>query len=136
MLAAFVVCQLIFDVAVVLLLVAIVRRARRVAPPAVAPGPPAWYREFLALAEDLLVVSEPLLDSLGRAGGPTVPAAPAARPGPAPVVDDRFREAFASLRRGVTTEEVARRNRLLPGEAQLIKNLVAAESALHGRSPR
>jgi hypothetical protein len=135
MLATLIVCQLVFDVAAVLLLVALVRRARPAPAPEVAPEPPAWYREFLALAQDLLVVTEPVLDALDRPGRAPAPAAPAAaRPEPASAGgDDRFRQAFALMRGGAAAEEVVRRSRLLPGEARLIKNLVAAEAALDGR---
>jgi len=137
MLATFIVCQFAFDVAVVLLLLALLRRPRPMAPgPVVTPEPPAWYREFLALAQDLLVVTEPVLYALDRPGSAPAPPAPAAaHPEPAPAGgDDRFRQAFALLRGGAATDEVARRSRLLPGQAQLIKNLVAAEAALDGRN--
>jgi hypothetical protein len=135
MLSAFIVCQLVFDVVAVLLLVALVRRARPAPLLAAAPEPPAWYREFLALAQDLLVVTEPVLHALDRPGSAPAPPAPAAaRPEPAPAGgDDRVRQAFALMRGGAAAEEVVRRSRVLPGEARLIKNLVAAEAALDGR---
>jgi hypothetical protein len=134
--ATFIVCQLVFDVAVVLLLAAVIGRARP-APAEAAPEPPAWYREFLALAQDLLVVTEPVLHALDH---PRAAPAPRARdPRPAPAQDggdDRFRQAFALLRGGAAAEEVARRSRLSPGEARLIENLVAAEAALEERTGR
>jgi hypothetical protein len=132
----FIVCQLVFDVAAVLLLVALLRRGRPAPAPEVAPEPPPWYREFLALAQDLLVVTEPVLSALDRPGSAPAPPAPAAAR-PAPVSaggDDRFRQAFALMRGGAAAEEVVRRSRLLPGEARIIENLVAAEAALDGRN--
>ena len=43
---------------------------------------------------------------------------------------DRHREAFALLRAGTPSEEVARREHLSPGQVRLIENLVAAEGRL------
>ena len=63
------------------------------------------------------------------------PAAPA-RPAEAPAPRDRRREALALLRAGVAPEEVERRERLLPGEARLIRNLAAAEARLGPVSAR
>jgi hypothetical protein len=137
LLTLFIVLQLALDAGLVLFL--LVSAPRRKAAPARAPAsaplksaPPAWYRDFLCLAEDVMALVEPVIDVVesGRLG-----AAPAA-PAPTPAADlpvaqrqrDRHREAFALLRAGTPPEEVARRERLLPGELRLIRNLVAAES--------
>jgi len=43
---------------------------------------------------------------------------------------------MALLRSGASPEEVARRERLLPGELKLMRNLVAAEAELAGTRDR
>lgn len=114
MLTAFVVLQLAFDLTVLVLLVLGAAR-RRVGASA---APPEWYPQFVALAEEVLAATEPVLDALEA-------RAPAAVPGPAPA--DRHREAAALLRAGADPEDLARRGGLLPGELALIRNLVGAE---------
>ncbi len=120
LLTAFVVAQLVFDVALALFLLAGAMR-RKARPEPAEVSPPVWYQEFLRLAQDLLAVTESVLDALEvrRPESPSRPAAP----------ESRFEEAFALLRAGVEPEEVARRGRFLPAELRLIKNLVAAEAA-------
>ena len=145
LLSIFVITQIALDIALVAYLVTNARRrrrsttsARRAAPPAAAP--PAWYGDFLATAEELMVLVEPVLDlaeSGTLAGGPRPPSpAPATEPRPAESVRDRHRAALALLRAGTSAEEVARRERLLPGELRLMSNLVAAEAELAGARGR
>jgi hypothetical protein len=129
LLTAFVIAQLVFDVAALVLLVATVVRRR----PAPADArPPEWYPQFLGLAQDLLAATEPVLDALEArrgegAGGRALPA----RPEPADRSEPRSRrrEVLALLRAGADPREVARRGGLLPGELRLLKNVVAAEAA-------
>ena len=140
LLMAFIVLQLILDVEIVLFL--LMRRRRRKAAPAPAPAkeePPSWYRDFTILAEDVLALVEPVLDALEAGETRTRRAmpspAPAGGPSEAPTPRDRHREAFALLRAGTAPDEVARRERLQPGELRLIRNLIAAE-AQQGPTPR
>ena len=51
---------------------------------------------------------------------------------PTESVRDRHRAALSLLRAGASPEEVARRERLPPGELRLMSNLVAAEAELAG----
>lgn len=120
LLTALIVAQLVFDVALVLFLLAGAMR-RKAQPGPAEVSPPVWYQEFLRLAQDLLAVTESVLDAqeVRRPDSPSRPAAP----------ESRFEEAFALLRAGMEPEEVARRGRFLPAELRLIKNLVAAEAA-------
>ena len=60
MLSAFVVAQLVFDVAVVALAAVYLLTKR----PPVTPEPPEWYGHFLKLAQDLMTATEPVLDGL------------------------------------------------------------------------
>jgi hypothetical protein len=53
LLTAFIVLQVILDLEVVVFFLMRMRRRKTVKPP-VEPEPPAWYRDFLVLAEDLL----------------------------------------------------------------------------------
>lgn len=117
LLTAFVIAQLVFDVALLLLVVLSATRRR---PPAPEPGPPDWYAQFVGLAQDLLAATEPVLEELERRPAPRAEA-----PGEPWT---RHREALALLRAGVDPDEVARRGRLLPGELKLIRNVVAAEA--------
>lgn len=145
MLTAFIVLQLLLDIEIVLFLVSRYRRrARRPArvAAAVPAEPPAWYRDFLMLAEDVLAAVEPLLDALDRGQLPMPASAAAALAGASAAAEsarealanaaprDRHREAFALLRAGTPSEEVARREHLSPGQVRLIENLVAAEGRL------
>src|SRR5262245_63778995 len=82
MLTAFIVLQIILDLEVVLFLLVWHRRrkraaAARAAAPRVAE-PPAWYREFLLLAEDVLTLVEPVLDALEKGKVPVAAVASAA----------------------------------------------------------
>ncbi len=150
MLTAFIVLQIILDLEVVLFLLLWHRRRKRAAAARVgaprAAEPPAWYREFLLLAEDVLTLVEPVLDALEKGKVPAaavasatsapsgVAVAPSA-PSRVEALRDRHREAFALLRGGTPVDEVARRERLSPGEARLIENLVAAEYRLTEARP-
>lgn len=128
LLTVFVVAQLVFDVALLGLFVASVWGKKAVA----EPRPPEWYAEFLALAQDLLAATEPVLESLeSRQAEPERPRAPAPRPEPALRTEPgtRRREVLALLRAGADPREVERRGGLSPGELRLIKNVVAAEAA-------
>ena len=145
MLTAFIVLQLLLDIEIVLLLV--FRYRRRARPTArvaaaVPAEPPAWYRDFQLLAEDVLAAVEPLLDALDRGQLPMPASAAAALAGASAAAEsarealanaaprDRHREAFALLRAGTPSEEGARREHLSPGQVRLIENLVAAEGRL------
>lgn len=139
MLTAFIVLQLLLDLEIVGYLLWRHRKRRRaaIAPAAPAPPsePPAWYRDFVMLTEDVLNAIEPVLDALDRGPLPAPRAAasepaPPAAAAPAPSPRDRHREAFALLRAGAPAEEVARREHLTPGQMRLIENLVAAEHRL------
>jgi hypothetical protein len=143
LLSIFVITQIAFDIALVTYLLTNARRRRTVASarraqPAAAP--PSWYGDFLATAEELMVLVEPVLD-LAESGrlteGPRPPSpAPGAEARPAESARDHHRAALALLRAGTSPEEVARRERLLPGELRLMSNLVAAEAELAGARGR
>jgi len=141
LLSIFVITQIALDIAIVGYLLTN-RRRRKAAAHRGQPrtAPPSWYHEFLATAEDLMVLVEPVLDlaeSGGLAAVPRVPsAAPAAEPRPAESVRDRHRAALSLLRAGTSPDEVARRERLLPGELRLMRNLVTAEAELAGARGR
>jgi hypothetical protein len=144
LLSIFVITQIALDIAIVGYLLTNGRRrkpaasARRAQP---RTAPPPWYHDFLATAEDLMVLVEPVLD-LAESGGlapppaPSAAAAPAAEPRPAESPRDRHRAALSLLRAGTSPEEVARRERLLPGELRLMRNLVTAEAELAGARGR
>jgi hypothetical protein len=126
MLSAFVIAQLVFDVAVVAF--AAVYLLTR--PPARAPEPPAppeWYGHFLKVAQDVMAATEPVLDRLESPlpGAPEAPAAPVAR--------DPYHEARKLLRAGAHPDEVAERAGLQPGEMRLLTRVVAAESRRRSR---
>jgi hypothetical protein len=130
MLSAFVIAQIVFDVAVVAL--AAVYLVTRPAPrPPVAPEPPEWYGQFLKLAQDLMTATEPVLDRL-ESRPPVVAIAPAAPPPaasvPPPAPADRYAEARTLLRSGARPDEVAGRAGLQPAEIRLLTKVVAAES--------
>lgn len=128
LLSVFVVAQLVFDVALLLLFVASMVRRK----PAADSRPPQWYGEFMTLAQDLLAATEPVLEALeARRGEPERPRVSEARPEPGERVEprNRRREVLALLRAGADPHEVERRGGLLPGELRLIKNVVAAEAA-------
>lgn len=120
MLTAFIVLQLVFDIVLLLLWAAGALRRREAA--SAGDGPPDWYPQFVALAEEVLAVTEPVLDAL-EVGAPTPvrTEAPARREAP-------VREALALLRAGADPVEVARLGGLLPGELALIRNIVTAET--------
>jgi hypothetical protein len=133
MLSAFVVAQLVFDVAVVAF--AVVYLLTRQSPPPEPIEPPEWYGHFLKVAQDVMVVTEPVLDRLESRAAP-LPASmappsmpPAAAPAPAPMpARDPYAEARKLLRAGVALDEVADRAGLQPGELRLLAKVVAAES--------
>jgi len=143
LLSIFAITQIAFDIALITYLLTSARRRRAVASarraqPAAAP--PSWYGDFLTTAEELMVLVELVLDLAegGRlAGGSRPPSpAPGAEARPAESARDRHRAALALLRAGTSPEEVARRERLLPGELRLMSNLVAAEAVLAGARGR
>jgi hypothetical protein len=81
MLSAFMVAQIVFDVAVVAL-AAVYLLTRK--PPA-PPEPPEWYGHFLKLAQELMTATEPVLERLeSRAVSGPGGAAGAGTPGWAP----------------------------------------------------
>jgi hypothetical protein len=143
LLTAFIVLQVILDLEVVVYFLMRMRR-RKAAKPPVEPEPPAWYRDFLVLAEDLLTLIEPVLDHLEKTPAAPAPAgaaadtAAASAPSPAAAAPtpepkslrERHREAFALLRAGASPDDVARREGLGTGELRLLKNLVAAEAQI------
>ena len=146
LLTLFVVSQIALDAGLVIFLLVNTRRrraaaTRRRAAPNVTP--PSWYSDFLVLAEDLMALVEPVLDAAenGRfavaTAGPAASAlAPPVEPRAAQTQRDRHRAAMALLRAGTLPEEVARRERLTPGELRLISNLVAAEAEPAGSRNR
>jgi hypothetical protein len=116
------------------------RRPAPVAAPAAASEPPAWSRDFLGLAAEVLAVTELMQDALEKQRAALPPASPpatAAAPGPvapspAPVIEpgrERHREALALLRAGLAPEEVARRGGLSAAEIRLMRTILAAEAA-------
>jgi len=140
LLSIFVITQIALDIAIVGYLLTNGRRRKaavRRGQPRTAPPP--WYHDFLATAEDLMALVEPVLD-LAESGGLAAPrapsAAPAAEPRAAESPRDRHRAALSLLRAGTSPEEVARRERLLPGELRLMRNLVTAEAELAGARGR
>jgi hypothetical protein len=117
MLSAFVIAQIVFDVAIVA--AAAVYLLTRPAPRAPeAPAPPEWYGQFLRVAQDLMTATEPVLDRLETRREPTAPVA----------VRDPYAEARALLRKGARPDEVAGRAGLQPAEMRLLEKVVAAES--------
>lgn len=141
-LSIFVITQIALDITIVVVLFTSARRRRASAARRARAGsaPPSWYGDFLATAEELMVLVEPVLDLAERGGLPAAPAASppglAAEPRPARTLGDRHRAARALLRAGTSADEVARREGLLPGEMRLIANLVAAEAELAGARGR
>ena len=147
MLSAFVVAQLVFDVAVVAL--AAVYLVTKRPPP--APEPPEWYAHFLKLAQDLMTATEPVLEQLEMGGsgrGPIEMGGSGRPPGPptlrarnesgafasaAPPAPDRYEKARALLRTGARPEDVASHVGLAPGEIRLLTRIVAAEGRPRSR---
>ena len=137
MLSAFVVAQLVFDVAVVAL--AAVYLVTKRPPP--APEPPEWYAHFLKLAQDLMTATEPVLEQLEMGGSGRPPSPPTLRArnesGPfasaAPPAPDRYEKARALLRTGARPEDVASHVGLAPGEIRLLTRIVAAEGRPRSR---
>ena len=138
MLSAFVIAQLVFDVAVVAF--AVVYLLTRQSPPPPAPiQPPEWYGHFLKVAQDLMVATEPVLDRLESGAAPV--AAPMAPVPPVPpmahaapvTARDPYYEARKLLRAGVALDEVADRAGLQPAELRLLAKVVAAESQRRSR---
>jgi hypothetical protein len=157
MLSAFVVAQIVFDVAVVAL--AAVYLLTRQAPR--APEPPEWYAHFLKLAQDLMAATEPVLERLESRAPVTPPvdlgalngrrAAPAGgsfaavaevpderrdrsagglggRPEPPISNESKYEKARTMLRQGSRPDDVAAHMGLQPGELRLLTRIVAAES--------
>lgn len=121
MLTAFVIAQVVFDVAIVVLgAVYLLTRARAV-PASAAPPPPDWYPQMVTLAQDLMAATEPVMDRLES----TAPAAP---------VVDPYAEARALLATGTPPDEVAARAGVHPGEARLLASVLAAGRRHAGRS--
>lgn len=122
MLSAFVIAQLVFDVAVVAFAaVYLLTRPTSREPEPIQP--PEWYGQFLKMAQDLMVATEPVLDRLESRAvtSPSVAARPVA-------VRDPYDEARKLLRAGTPIDEVADRAGLQPGELRLLAKVVAAES--------
>ena len=65
MLSAFVVAQLVFDVAVVAFALVYLLMKK----PQPTPEPPEWYAHFLKLAQELMTATEPVLERLESRGG-------------------------------------------------------------------
>jgi hypothetical protein len=136
MLTAFVVFQLALDALLVLFLA--IGALRRAAAPPPPDTPPEWYRELVALSQDVLLATEPMLDALERREAPPARtseagAAPArTEPPPAPsasaLKSERHRQAFALLHAGARDDEVIRASGLASWELKLIKNILATES--------
>ena len=118
-LSAFVLAQIVFDVAVVVLLAALSVLVRKRPRP---PDPPEWYAHVVKIAHDLMTATEPVLDRLEERG----PPAPIA-------VADRYREARTLLESGARPDDVAARAGLRPGELRLLANVVAAEARIRLR---
>lgn len=68
--------------------------------------------------------------------GPSPSPAPATEARPTERARDRHRAALSLLRAGTSPGEVARGERLLPGELRLMSNLVAVEAELAGARGR
>jgi hypothetical protein len=122
MLSAFVIAQLVFDVAVVAF-AAVYLLTRPTSREAEPIQPPEWYGQFLKMAQDLMVATEPVLDRLESRAvtGASVAARPVA-------VRDPYEDARQLLRAGTPLDEVADRAGLQPGELRLLARVVAAES--------
>jgi hypothetical protein len=119
-LSAFVAVQILFDITVVAL-VAVYVFTRKAAP---APEPPEWYGQFVALAQEVMAATEPMLERLEQKDAPP--------PAPAPIViPDCYNDARALLESGASPDEVAARAGLRPGELRLLAKIVTAEA----RSP-
>ena len=123
MLSAFVLAQIVFDVAIVAAVVVYVL-TRPAAPR--PPDPPEWYAQFLKLAQDLMTATEPVLERLEAP--PSAPAEPPRAEPPPPRPRDRYEEARTLLRSGTAPDAVAFRAGLQPGEIRLLAKVVAAES--------
>jgi hypothetical protein len=89
-------------------------------------GAKEFVAEARALGLDFWAVG--MLDRIQAVGWPE--ARPTERAG------DRHRAALSLLRAGTSPEEVARRERLLPGELRLMSNRVAAGAELAGARGR
>ena len=113
MLSAFVITQIALDVVLVALVVYLVTRP---APP--PPGPPEWYGQMVKLAQDMMAATEPVLERMEKR------PEPAAAPMP-----DHYAEARTLLRAGASSDVVAGRAGLRPGEVRLLASVVAAERA-------
>lgn len=96
LLTAFVVLQLLFDVVLVLLWATGVLRRRAARG---GEAPPDWYPQFVALAQEVLAMTEPVLDALEAS-----PPAPAAAPTPAPLLPGEL-----ALRRNLAAAAAGRR---------------------------
>ncbi|HTY79025.1 MAG TPA: hypothetical protein VMI34_14475 [Candidatus Bathyarchaeia archaeon] len=138
LLSLFIVTQIALDIALVGFVMTLTRRRWAPAPArrTTTSKPPAWYGDVLAMIEELMVLVEPVLELADR--GALGPRPTAAVPDSRAVetTRDRHRAAMALLRSGAAPEEVARRERLLPGELRLLRNLVTAEAELAGTGGR
>jgi hypothetical protein len=119
-LSAFVVAQLVFDVAVVAF--AAVYLLTRRAPREAELPPPEWYGHFLKVAQDLMAATEPVLERLETRAPAAVTPPPVAAP------PDPYAEARRLLRAGASADEFAAREGLQPAELRLLARIVAAES--------
>ncbi len=130
-LSAFVISQLVFDVALLVLFILSAIRAKP--QPARPARPPDWYQELVPLIQELLLITEPILDALETQALPAGDTRPRPSVRPEATRDTpsapRHQEALELLRAGVALEEVQRRGKFLPGELRVMANLVAAEAA-------
>lgn len=126
---ALIAVQLVFDVLLVLLLVAVARQRRE------AAAPPAWHDEFLQLAKEVMAVADSLLEVPERreAAAAETPATPRREPAATRRPASARDEAFSLLRAGMEPDAVRRRTGVLPGELRLITSLVASERKLHAQ---
>ena len=144
MLTAFIVLQLLLDIEIVLFLVSRYRRRARPTARARRPCRPSRPRGIATSCSSPRTCSRPWSRCWTRSTGASSRcrprprrrcrrqrAAESAREALANAAPrDRHREAFALLRAGTPSEEVARREHLSPGQVRLIENLVAAEGRL------
>ena len=119
-LTVLVVWQLILDVALLAAVTVLLVR-RRPARHAPVPRPPAWHRELVEIARDLVGMTDRMIGALDarRARPEDAPSAADPRPDPRP-------DAWTMVRTGLAPEEAARRGGLVPAELRLLQSVAAA----------